>query len=159
MAYYNQSTRERVADINQGLLVKKTGAACDAIATVNIFTITGGNVCLLGLVGVWEGNVGVNATTIALNANPTTGTATAIAAASGTQSGKTTGAMLTLANDLGALVGSTNHGAALMGAVPRLFVRGPGVIEMVVAGAAADNNLTWYLTYVPLDVGAYVEAA
>ena len=160
MPNYNVSTRGRIADINQGLRVTKASASCAATADVAIFNVLGGHVCLLGLVGVWDGIAETAATTIAVKNDPTTGTATVVGAASGTQSAKAAGSMLTLnGTALGALVDSTNQGAAAIGDAQPIFLRGPGVISMTVAGATNTQTISWYLWYVPVEDGAYVEAA
>lgn len=159
MPSYSQSTRDRIRDINQGLVVKKSGSSCAATADVDLFDITGGHIMLLGLVGIWDGAAQAAATTIALENDPTTGTATALGTASASQSGKAEGSMLTMASDLGQVVSSTNQGAALIDAMPRVFLRGPGTIKMTVAGATNTQTITWYLIYVPVDTGVSVAAA
>ena len=159
MAYYNQSSRKAIRDINQGMVVTKSSASCAATATVDLFEITGGHIMVLGLVGVWDGAAQAAATTIALGANPTTGTATALGTASASQSGKAEGSMLTMASDLGQVESSTNQGAALIDAMPRVFVRGPGKIQMTVAGATNTQTITWHLIYVPVENDAAVAAA
>jgi len=159
MPNYNLSTRGRIADINQGLRVTKAAASCAATADVSLFNVVG-NVCLLGLVGVWDGLAETAATTIAVKHDPTTGTETIIGAASGTQSAKAAGSMLTLnGTALGAMVDSTGVGAAPIGAAGAIFINGPGIIEMTVAGATNTQTITWHLWYVPMSDGAYVEAA
>ena len=81
MPNYNLSTRERIADINQGLYVTKASASCAATVDVSLFNVVG-NVCLLGVVGVWDGEAETAVTTIALKHDPTTGAETIIGAAS-----------------------------------------------------------------------------
>jgi len=159
MANYNQSSRKAIRDINQGIVVTKAASSCAATATVDLFEITGGSIMVLGLVGIWDGAAAAAATTIALGANPTTGTATVLGTASATQSGKAAGSMLTMASDLGQVVSSTNQGAALIDAVPRVFVRGPGKIQMTVAGATNTQTITWHLIYVPVENDSAVVAA
>ena len=159
MPNYNLSTRGRIADINQGLYVTKASASCAATVDVSLFNVVG-NVCLLGVVGVWDGLAETAVTTIALKHDPTTGTETIIGAASGSQSAKAAGSMLTLnATSLGALVDSTGVGAAAIGASGAIFIQGPGIIEMTVAAATNTQTISWHLWYVPMSAGAYVEAA
>jgi hypothetical protein len=159
MPSYNLSTRGRIADINSGLRVYKASASCGATADVGLFNVLVGNVMLLGLVGIWDGTAETAATTIAVKHDPTTGTETIIGAASGTQSAKELGSMLTLnGTALGAMVDSTGVGASPIGAAGPILIQGPGIIEMTVAGATNTQEISWYLWYVPLTDGASVEA-
>ena len=158
MGKYNQSTRVAVADMNQGLLVTKANSSCGATTDVPLFTIGGGAVCLLGLVGVADGVMQAAATTILIK-NVVGGTDTDLSIASGSLSGLAADTMLTLPAAVGgALTISTNEGAAALGLQPRYFLQ-PGSLTMPVGAATNTQTLTWHLWYVPMEDGAYVEAA
>ena len=51
MPNYNLSTRQRVADLVTGLRVDKAAISIAAASTKSLFTVAGGNVLVLGLVG------------------------------------------------------------------------------------------------------------
>ena len=159
MGNYNQSTRERVADINSGLKVVKSAASCAATADVSLFTISGGKVLLLGLVGICDGAMEAAATTVLVKTTPTGGTVTPLSVASGSLSAKASGTMLTLPAAVGsALTISTGEGAALIDAAP-VYVCRPGIIAMTVGAATNTQTISWTLLYVPVDDGASVVAA
>jgi hypothetical protein len=159
MPNYNESTQQRVADINMGLRVVKSASSCAATADVSLFTISGGKVALLGLVGVADGAMEAAATTILIKNTPTGGTVTPLSVASASLSGKASGTMLTLPAAVGsALTISTGEGAALLSAAPTYVCR-PGVIAMTVGAATNTQTVSWTLWYVPLDDGAAVTAA
>jgi hypothetical protein len=118
-----------------------------------------GNIALTGLVGIADGAMQAAATTILIKHTPTGGTATALSIASATLSAKAAGTMLTLpAAVSSALTISTGEGAALLSAAP-VYVMRPGALAMTVGAATNTQTVSWYLTYVPLSEGAYVEAA
>ena len=158
MANYNQSTRARVADINQGMRIVKAASSLAATTDVELFTVGGGKIALLGLVGECDGAMQAAATTILIKC-VVGGTDTDLSAASATLSAKAEDTMLTLpAAAASALTISTNEGAALLGAQPLWLVQ-PGTIEMTVGAATNTQTITWTLWYVPMEDGAYVEAA
>ena len=69
---YNSSTISRIADIVLGIRVDRSAAAI-AAGTNPIFTVTGGRVALLGLLGEVVTAMDATASTLQINANPTTG--------------------------------------------------------------------------------------
>ncbi len=158
MTNYNDSTQQRVADINRGLRVTKAASSCAATTDVSLFTIAGGKIALLGLVGVADGAMQAAATTILIKTTPTGGTVTPLSIASATLSGKASGTMLTLPAAVGsALTISTGEGAALLNAAP-IYVCRPGTIAMTVGAATNTQTVSWTLWYVPLEDGAEVTA-
>lgn len=159
MPNYNESTQQRVADINRGLRVVKSASSCAATADVSLFTISGGKVALIGLVGVCDGAMEAAATTILVKNTATGGTATPFSIASSSISGKAAGTMLTLPAAVGSvLTTSVGESAALLSAAP-IYVCRPGIIAMTVGAATNTGTITWSLWYVPLDDGAAVTAA
>lgn len=157
MANYNLSTRARIADINQGMRVAKTGSSCAAVADVSLFTVSG-DVALLGLVGVCDGAMEAAATTILVK-HVVDGTDTGLSAASATMSAQAEDTMLTLPADAGsALTISTGEGAAAIGLAPVWYLQS-GTLKMAVGAATNTQTISWYLWYVPMEDGAYVEAA
>ena len=158
MSNYNQSTRARVADINQGMRIVKPASSLAATTDVELFTVGGGKIVILGLVGECDGTMETAATTILIKC-VVGGTDTDLSAASATLSAKVVDTMLTLpAAAASALTISTNEGAAILDAAPKWIVQ-PGTIEMTVGAATNTQTVTWTLWYVPMEDGAFVEAA
>lgn len=158
MSNYNQSTRARVSDINQGMRIVKAASSCAATTDVPLFTVGGGKIALLGLVGECDGVMEAAATTILIKC-VVGGTDTDLSIASGSLSALAVNTMLTLPAAVGdVLTISTNEGAALLNAAPHYVVQ-PGTIEMTVGAATNTQTVTWTLLYVPLEAGAFVEAA
>ncbi len=158
MGIYNQSTRARIADINQGMRVVKAASSLAATTDVELFTVGGGKIALLGLVGECDGTMETAATTILIKC-VVGGTDTDLSIASTTLSALAVDTMLTLPAAVGGVLTiSTGEGAAILNAAP-VYVVQPGTIEMTVGAATNTQTVTWTLLYVPLEDGAYVEAA
>jgi hypothetical protein len=157
---YNPSTIDRVADINAGLKVVKSASSCAATADVSLFTVTGGKIWLLGLIGECDSAMEAAATTILIKCVPSLGgTATPLSVASSSLSAKAQDTMLTLPAAVGsALTISTGEGAAVATAAPAYLVQ-PGTIKMTVGAATNTGTITWTLWYVPAEDGAYLTAA
>jgi hypothetical protein len=132
-------------------LSKSTGTL--AATTVPLFTIAGGRVAITSLFGV-VGTAITVANSYKLQNNPTTGDTTDINAA--TDIGTTDTAAGTV---IGFGQGTTAAPALLKGGynIPAPLILPVGQIESVSAGT--DGEITWYLTYVPIDDGATVVAA
>lgn len=160
MGNYNQSTRARIADINQGMRIVKPASSCAVQTDVDLFTVGGGKIALLGLVGETDPvAMEAAATTILIKCVVTVGTDTDLSIASGSLSGLDQNTMLTLPAAVGSVLTiSTNEGAALLNAAPTYVVQ-PGTIAMTVGAATNTGTITWTLLYVPLEDGAFVEAA
>lgn len=157
MSNYNQSTRARVADINQGMRIVKAASSLAVTTDVGLFTVGGGKVALLGLIGEADGAFQAAATTILVKA-ACAASDTDLGIACTSLSGLAADTMLTLpATAAGALTISTGEAAAHMGLMPTWIVQ-PGTIEMEVAAATNTQTVTWTLWYVPMEDGAYVEA-
>jgi len=92
---YNSSTISRIADIVLGIRVDRSAAAI-AAGTNALFTVTGGRVALLGLLGEIVTTMDATLTTLQINANPTTGDDTVLCAASASIANVDVGCMFTL---------------------------------------------------------------
>ena len=155
---YNSSTISRIADIVLGIRVDRSAAAI-AAGTNPIFTVTGGRVALLGLLGEVVTTMDATLTTLQINANPTTGDDTVLCAASASIANVDVGCMFTLPDVVGtALVTSTTDGGCILSTAPRWAIR-PGSIELITGVGANAGTMKWSLWYVPIDDGAYVSAA
>ena len=139
----------------QGIKVSRATDTLPASAAKALFTIAGGRVLLLGIVGEVTTAIQNQACNTKLTANPTTGTDVDICA------------VLSIANDeVGCLYGITglfsdamvgsNAGA---GVWPRNPVVLPaGTLDLSTA-ATNTGSVKWDLWYVPLDTSATVTAA
>lgn len=139
----------------QGIKVSRATGTLPASTTEALFTIAGGRVLLLGIVGEVTTAIQNQACNTKLTANPTTGTDVDICA------------VLSIANDeIGCLYGITglfsdamvgsNAGA---GVWPRNPVVLPaGTLDLSTA-ATNTGSVKWDLWYVPLDTSATVTAA
>lgn len=131
---------------------KSTGTL--AASTVDLFTVSGGRVALTSIYGV-VGTAITVANSYKLQHNPTTGTTVDLCAESDI------GTTDTPAGDLLGLTGG-DVGAFLSrgGAVETLrapIVLAAGDIESVSGGT--DGEITWVVTWIPLDDGASLAAA
>jgi hypothetical protein len=124
--------------------------------TKTLFTVSGGIVLVTSLVGTVTTTMTV-ANTVKLQANPTTGTAGDLCAA--TDVGTTD----TPAGDLLSFQGLKGDSLLFgVGCVPTLkqpIAVAAGTIEQVTTGTSPDGAITWVLTYIPFDDGASVAAA
>lgn len=138
-----------------GILVNRATADTFDTATTPLFTIAGGKVLMLGIVGTVTTNIEAKACSIKLQANGTTGTTGDICAAldiNNAQAGATWGITGTAAT---ALVATTAGGAPWPSTPLVLEV---GTLDL---NSTADNtgSAKWDLWYIPLEAGATVTAA
>ena len=131
---------------------KSTGTL--AATTVALFTVAGGRVALTSIYGL-VGTAITVANSYQLQHNPTTGTTVALFAAADI------GTTDTAAGELLGFTGDSGGSLlAIGGAVETLrapIVLAVGQIESVSAGT--DGEITWVVTWVPLDDGATLVAA
>jgi hypothetical protein len=148
----NFVTGKSLRQLKLGMKVDRD-AATHAAATTPYFSIKGGRVLLTGLVGKVTVASGANACSWV--ANPTTGTATQKVCANLDIDPAVVGDSLTitgLAAD--AMIYGTTAGLGTMG---RNVILNVGTLDFI--AAAAEGATSWVLFYVPIDDGAYVEAA
>lgn len=143
--------------LRTGPLVVKTAQTLPSNTTLNLFTVSTGNVMVTSLYGVITTPTTATTFTLALGNKPTTGTAHTSAIATAVAAGtRETGTWLTtqVSSGIGgALVVGTDGGTVLF--KPAEFTLAPGNLTWTTS-AAAQGAVTWYLAYVPLDPGAYV---
>ena len=139
-----------------GLTVTRATATLPATTQAAIFTISGGQVLVTGLIGTVTTATGATATTLQVVGNPTSGTdvnlSTAVSVAS-----KEIGTIITLGTSVGGALSVQNAGG---GALPlgTGFVLNAGTLDLVTS-ATNTGSVKWTLTYVPIDSGASVTAA
>lgn len=142
---------DQVRSIQLGVRVTKATGLL-TVATLPLFTIAGGLVAVTSLVGRVTTAITVAGTT-AINANPTVGTTRVLAAAIDL------GTTDTVAGETLVVDGAGTALAVSIQSMQRrpIYVE-TGQIEQVTA-TGADGQITWALTYVPIDTGATVVAA
>ena len=146
-----------VRTIALGIAVARATNTLPATTTGNIFTVSGGRIAVVSLVGEVTTAVQNQACTLAIGTAPTvgTGSTTALGTASSI-----------IAAPIGTHVGANPGGAAVTDlstqagvALPTApFVVNIGTIT-ITTSATNTGSLKWDLIYVPLDVGAQVVAA
>ena len=143
--------------ITEGYLVSRATNTLPATATGNIFTVTGGRILIVSLVGEVTAAVQNQACTVAVGYAPTvgTGSTTALGTASSV-----------IAAPIGTHVSFNPGGAAAVDLATQAGVTVPSTRFLVDAGAitittSATNtgSVKWDLIYVPYDTNATVAAA
>lgn len=156
MPHYNQSSRQSIADINIGMRVDKATAALPAGTAGALFNVIGGRVAILGgILGEVTTIIQTQINNMKLTANPTVGSSVDLCTV-----------LDVSADEVGCLYGITgNVGDALVGAnagyapLPEQpLVVAPGTIDLD-CSATNTGSIKWSIWYVPVDDGAYIEAA
>lgn len=144
--------------LNKGYLVSRAAATLPQTGAQNIFTITGGRILLVALVGEVTTIIQAQATTVKVTSTPTTGSAIDLSAATTDINALEVGGRITLANPPAAATALVKTNAG--------YTDLPGVNTIVpigalsyTTGASSTGALKWDLIYVPLDTGAAVVAA
>lgn len=155
MANYGSSTRERIADINKGLRVDKAATAIAGISTKALFTVSGGNCIILGLIGEVTTLIETKANNAKYISTPTTGTAQDLCAVVDITAHEV-GGLYTITGVFATAAVKGNAGAGVMMTTP--IVVAPGTIGFNTA-ADATGAYKWSIWYIPAEDGAYITAA
>ena len=155
MPSLNQSQLEALTPFTVGRRVDRATATLPQTTASAIFTISGGRVLMLGIVGEVTTAIQNQANNTKLVANPTAGTDVDVCAVLSTAN-KEAGTLFGITGLFSdALVGA-NAGATVW---PRNPVILPiGTLDLSCA-ASNTGSVKWSLYYVPLDDGAIVTAA
>lgn len=145
-----------VRQIALGINVSRATSALPATAALNIFTVSGGRILLVSLIGEVTTIIQAQACTIKVTSTPTTGTAVDLSAVSASLSGLEVGGKLTLPAAAATALVSGNAGGVI--GKQASWVIPVGNISYTTS-ATNTGAIKWDLTYVPLDVGAQVVAA
>lgn len=144
-----------------GNLVTKSATALPQTATGTLFTVTGGLVIVTSLVGVVTTVVQSSDPVLSLGMAPTAGTAQTSGVATTTVlTSAEVGTLVTIGSSGGlptalvVMATAAKAGNAVFLA-SEAFVANTGTITWT-TGASKTGALKWYLTYVPIDAGAYV---
>ena len=155
MPHYNQSARQAIADNKLGMRVDRATATLPQSTAGALFNVVGGAVAITAIVGEVTTIIQTQANNTKLTANPTTGTSVDICTVLDITA-KEVGALFSVSTFVtGALVGGT-AGAALMPDAP--VAVNIGTIDLDCA-ASSTGAIKWSIFYVPLEDGAYIEAA
>lgn len=143
-----------LATINLGRRVEQPAKTVPQNGLSALFTISGGRVVVLGIVGEVTTVIGGTTPTAKLVANPTVGADSDITSAVAITS-DAVGNQYGVATVGGAL--SVLESVAPINQTP--FVVKAGTIDLHVSAADATGAIKWSIFYVPLDDGASVTAA
>ena len=160
MPNYQPSTIAAIGDIQNGLRVERAAALVTA-ATVSLFNIFG-RVILTGFYGEVMTAVAATATTLQIVVLTTVATAvvTPLSIASADITGVAAGRIFTLPAAVGSVLTiSTGSSAAAINLQPKYLLRGPGAVQLIGSAAPATGTIKWVAWYIPVDDGAYLEAA
>jgi hypothetical protein len=154
MPSYNLSTRQRIADIGLGLRVDRATATLPQTDAAPIFRILGGRVAMTAIIGEVTTVLGAVGD-MSLEANPTIGTNAelcAVVAADGFEEGT----LLSIDGTVGtAMLGVDAGGTAMQSKPVALPV---GTLDLRLS-KSSTGSVKWSIFYLPIDDGAYVEAA
>lgn len=155
MPNYNQSARAVMSSLGLGLRVDRATADLPQTATGGLFTVVGGRVAITAILGEVTTAIQNQACNTKLISTPSAGTAVDLCAVTSIAN-KEVGSKLSITGLASDALVVGNAGAAAMQTRP--VAVGPGVIGL---NTAANNTgkLKWSIFYLPIDDGAYVEAA
>ncbi len=147
---------DQVRAITQGILVSRATATLPQTAAAAIFTVSGGRVLVLGLVGEVTTVIQTQANNTKVKSNPTATGATQDLCAVLNITAHAVGELYTISGT----VGDALRNDLLIGnpILQDPLVVSEGDIELDCA-ASNTGSVSWDLIYVPLDNGASVAAA
>ena len=156
MANFIQGSQVRL--LTQGILVSRAAATLPATGAQNIFTVSGGRVLLVALVGEVTTIIQAQSTTVKVTSTPTTGSAIDMSSATADINALEVGGRISLANPPAAATAlvKTNAGYTNLQGVNTVV---PAGTISYTTGATSTGAMKWDLFYVPLDTGASVAAA
>ena len=157
MPIYKETQLENIASVRGGIRVDSAAALVTA-AAVTKFTVTGGNVLMLGFYGKVVVDIAATACTVIVTHTPIVGAASPSILA-----------ILVGATDIQSFVaGRIAHLPAAGGVLTwpatgygrfdlaPIYVLTPGALSITGSAAPATGTIRWSMFYVPLDPGAYV---
>lgn len=146
-----------VRTIALGINVSRATAALPASAAGNIFTVSGGRILVVSLIGEVTTAIQNQACTLKVSTAPTTGSAVDLCTA-GSIIAAPVGVHFTLpAAAATAIVTDLSTGGGVIAKQASWLV--PVGAISITTSATNTGSVKWDLTYVPLDVGAQVVAA
>ena len=143
------------SQIRLGFQVDRATAVLPQTTQSAIFTVAGGRIAMLGLIGEVTTVIQTQADNLSVTTNPTVGTDVALCAVLNV-SAKEVGTLFGITGTFAdALVGA-NAGATVL--CDRPVVVPIGTIDLI-ASASNTGSVKWKLIYLPIDDGAVVTAA
>jgi hypothetical protein len=153
----SEDTAARMADMRYGCRVDRAAAVFNG-AGADIFSVEGGNICLIGFYGeIMVAIDGASTAAISFDVDEAAALDTALGTATGNLNTYVAGRMFTLPAAAGALAISGTCGAAPINVVPN-YILPPGDFVLTTTAATTLGTVRWSLWYVPIDPGAYVVA-
>ena len=147
-----------VRQISLGINVSRAAANLPASTAGNIFTVSGGRILVVSLIGEVTTVIQTQACTLKVSTAPTTGSAVDLCAASASISAAAVGTHFTLpAAAATALVTDLATGGGVIAKQAAWLI--PVGSVTITTSATNTGQVKWDLTYVPLDIGAQVVAA
>ena len=147
--------RDGITTVGLGFHVAKASATVPNASVQDLFTVTGGRILVMCLVGEVTTIMGATANNTKINSNPTTGT-TAIVASNLATENDEAGTLYHVEGDGTALVGVNAGFCPCLIHVP--WICPVGTIELETGGNNTGAT-KWDIWYFPLDVGASVASA
>ena len=154
VSYSNAAVRA----IKDGLLVQRATAALPATAAQNIFTVAGGRILLLALIGEVTTIIQAQSTTVKVTSTPTTGSAIDMSSTGADINALEVGGRISLANPPAAASALTKTNAGFTNLQGVQTVVPIGTLSYT-TGATSTGSIKWDLFYVPYDAAATVAAA
>ena len=159
MGNYNQSTREAVADINHGIRVDRAAATLPQTGQYDLFTVSGGMVKVLGILGEVTTVIQTQANNTNIEFNPTAATlADSDLCAVLDISADVVGTLYTIDGTAGNAMVDSGTTGFLIHTLAQPIYMSEGAIELHCA-ASNTGEVKWSIWYVPLEPGAKIEAA
>lgn len=144
-----------VRAVTQGILVER--ATATIAADQDLYSVAGGNVFLLGLVGEVTTQIGAGSQDFEIDFDPDDGGTNVALSTLVAVDGDVTGTLYTLNTTAGgALVASLDVAYNAILATPILLTAGDIVLDVT---GAEVGSVKWSLLYAPLDDGATVTAS
>ncbi len=144
--------------ISEGILVSRATATLPATAAQNIFTISGGRILLVALIGEVTTIIQAQSTTVKVTSTPTAGSAIDMSSTGADVNALEVGGRIALANPPAAATALVKTNAGYTNLEGIRTVVPPGPISYT-TGATSTGSIKWDLLYVPYDTGAQVVAA
>lgn len=143
-----------------GIRVKRTGLATDltALANVNLFQITGGDILVVQLYGKVTTVIGAANTTLRIQATPTGGAITPMSAASAAINADAVDTIYSITGAIAAAVAISAGLGVGVGQLTNFLIVVPGVIQLTVGAFVTTGVIDWTLSYIPLDEACQVAA-
>jgi hypothetical protein len=142
-----------------GLKVEKVAAVPASGSSVDLFSVDGGPVTLLGFMGIVETVLPAN-TDLSLHFDPDDGGANSDLATTLICDSDPTGTIYALnPTAAGALVALTDVGYGGMIAIPITIADSGDILLTSAGGGAGGGSIRWYCIYLPVEAGATITAA